>query len=92
MQPQNQGLPVAGCRLQSDDAVALVNIHKQMEERLLRMLDLMKDLPAFDQRWLSIARTSIEQGFMAMDRAVFRPARIALPEDEKSTEAAESAQ
>ena len=29
-----------------------------------------------DQRWAAVARTHLEQGFMAMNRAVFRPGRI----------------
>lgn len=38
--------------------------------------------PAYDQRWLAIARTHINEGFMALNRAVFQPTRIKLPEDE----------
>lgn len=88
----NQGLPVAGYRPQSDEAVAIVNDHKQLEEILLRRLDALRDMrtkavietlerPAFDQRWLAIARTHFEEGFMALNRAVFQPTRIKLPED-----------
>lgn len=36
----------------------------------------------YDQRWLSIATTHFQQGFMALNRAVFQPQRIKLPEDE----------
>jgi len=41
----------------------------------------------FDQRWLAIARTHVEQGFMAFNRAVFRPQRISLPGDTKDDQA-----
>jgi hypothetical protein len=82
MSAEHKGLPVAGYRPQSDDAVALVNQNKSMEERLLRVMDAMQGDPVFDQRWLAIARTQIEQGFMALNRAVFRPGRISLPEDD----------
>jgi hypothetical protein len=84
--PEHQGLPVAGYRPQSAEAVDLVNGFKADEERLLRALDAMADSggePRFDPRWLAIARTALEQGFMALIRAVFRPARIRLPGDEK---------
>lgn len=77
----NKGLPVAGYTDQSNDRVAMVNANKQMEEAVLRMLDDVQAQPGIDQRWLAIARTDIEQGFMAFNRAIFRPVRIKLPED-----------
>lgn len=78
----NIGLPVSGYRSQSDKAVAIVNENKAIEERILRKLDNLAQDPAVDRRWLAIARTNIEQGFMAMNRAVFQPARVVLPEDQ----------
>jgi hypothetical protein len=38
------GLPVAGYQAQSQERVDLVNANKQIEERVLRMLDDMKHL------------------------------------------------
>ena len=35
-----------------------------------------------DRRWLAIARTHFQEGYSALNRAVFRPTRIKLPEDE----------
>ena len=78
------GLPVGGYRPQSDEAVSLVNVNKEIEERVLRILDELRDYPGIDGRWLSIGRTQIEQGFMAVNRAVFQPARLRLPEDDES--------
>ena len=71
--------PVAGYTTQPPEKVALVNQNKMLEEKLLRQLDAMQDaIPdmGLDGRWLAIARTHIEQGFMAMNRAVFRPQRV----------------
>lgn len=39
--------------------------------------------PAYDQRWLAIARSHFEQGFMALNRSVFQPTRIKLSEDDE---------
>lgn len=78
----HQGLPVAGYNPQSADKVALVNLNKQAEERVLRLLDDLAKQPGIDPRWFAIGRTQIEQGFMAINRAVFQPSRINLPEDE----------
>ncbi len=80
MASEHKGLPVAGYQPQSDANVAMVNVNKTLEEHLLRLMDQLhgKDV---DWRWLQIARTHIEQGFMAWNRAIFKPARIAMPDD-----------
>lgn len=80
---EHQGLPVQGYRPQSDEAVSKVNGFKQQEERLLRELDMMRNNADYDQRWLAVARTHFEEGFMALNRSVFRPMRVGLPEDPK---------
>lgn len=77
---EHEGLPVAGYKSQSTEAVAEVNLNKQTEERLLRTVELLMDTDA-DKRWLSIAKTHFEEGFMAMNRAIFKPGRVELPED-----------
>lgn len=89
MAEENKGLPVHGYTSQSNELVKIVNENKIAEEELLRRLDKLADqsrgdrlgLPNHDPRWLAIARTHFEQGFMAMNRAVFQPKRINLPTD-----------
>lgn len=71
-------LPVSGYKPQDASRVQLVNINKDLEERLLRFLDVLAGDPEVDKRWLAIGRTEIEQGFMAVNRAIFRPGRISL--------------
>lgn len=73
---QYDPMPVAGYTVQSAANVALVNQSKRMEEQVLRLLDMMLDNPETDKRWVAIARTQIEQGFMSANRAVFKPKRI----------------
>lgn len=75
-----RGLPVAGYQPQSEDSVARVNRHKVIEEHVLRLLDTMP--PGADPRWTAIARTHLELAFMAMNRAVFRPSRVKLDDDQ----------
>lgn len=78
----NQGLPVAGYKPQSEENIALVNKNKQIEERILRDMENLV-VAGVDQRWLAIARTHMEQAFMAYNRAIFQPGRVTLPEDNK---------
>ena len=74
----HSGLPVAGYQPQSDDAVTLVNANKRAEEEFLRLLDALAASPDVDKRWFALGRSAIEQGFMAVNRSIFRPARVAL--------------
>lgn len=78
---KHQGLPVAGYRPQSAENVALSNVNKELEERCIRQAEAIRDMPGMDGRMASLAITQIQQGFMWLNRAVFQPGRVALPED-----------
>lgn len=75
-------LPVSGYRKQSQLTVDAVNKNKEIEERILRLIDdleneqLMGESFSPDRRWLAIARTDLEKGFMALNRSIFQPKRI----------------
>lgn len=75
---KHEGLPVKGYRPQSETNVAKVNLNKIKEEDMLSILDSYKEDPEIDQRWLAIGRTQLEQAFMAINRAIFKPERIQL--------------
>jgi len=82
----HKSLPVSGYRPQSDEKVSLVNENKRLEEGMLRQLDKMKDMgTSVDQRWLATGRTQLEKAFMSINRAVFQPERVKLPEDMPTT-------
>ena len=72
----HQPLPVAGYTTQSDDKVLTVNENKQLEETILKRLDALQENPDFDKRWLAIGKTHIEEAFMAINRAIFKPQRL----------------
>ncbi len=85
---EHKGLPVKGyAETQSQEAIDLVNEGKELEERVLRYFDKVKNHIGFppningDPRFVSIAITHIQQGFMASARSIFNPQRIKLPED-----------
>lgn len=81
MPDRHEGRPVAGYRAQSSEAVDLVNRSKVLEERVLSFLDELAASGSIDGRWYSIGRTHIEQGFMAVNRSLFQPARVDLPDE-----------
>jgi hypothetical protein len=118
------GEHVKGFQPITEEMRVRVNAFKQVEERVLRMVDALltefqneagdvaKEQADFQTtaykrmsveaqkdkilefqvrmaavqgalRWLAIGKTDIEKGFMAVNRSVFRPSRVALPEDEQ---------
>ncbi len=72
---------IAGYRKMSEQELQIFEEIKQAEERTLRYVDQLRQIPDFDGRWISIAVTHFQQGTMALLRAVARPQRIPLPED-----------
>lgn len=78
---ENQPLPVPGYTPQSDDNVALVRKAKELEERVLRHIDDLETRPGVDAEMVRIGRFVLQDAFMWLNRAVFQPSRIKLPED-----------
>lgn len=84
MTDDHKPLPVAGYKAQSPATVEAVNANKATEERILRLIDdlengtLNGEAFSVDRRWLAIARTDLEKGFMALNRAIFQPGRVNL--------------
>jgi len=78
---------VSGYRQLNRDEITLINGFKQAEESLLRKLERLAEDDNPDPRWLAIAKTHFEEGFMALIRAVAKPTRTKLqfdhPEDKK---------
>ena len=72
---------IKGYREIPPEDIELVNKNKEQEERILRQLEGLAARHDTDKRWVAIARTHIEQGFGAMNRAILRPDRVTLPED-----------
>ncbi|ARJ70086.1 DUF7681 family protein [Paracoccus contaminans] len=56
----------------SNDPLRITAENGRLEEAVLHQLDQLARLGSIDQRWLSVGRTHIEQGFMAVNRAVAR--------------------
>ena len=81
--PKAGALPVLGYKPQTQTAVDCVNAMKAREELILRQLDFMAADPDVDQYWLALGRADLERAFMAINRSIFRPARVAFPSEER---------
>ncbi len=67
---------ILGHTVPTTRSASIVNENKVLEEKVLRRLDMLVSAGDFDQRWLSIAFDKVEEAFMAMNRAIFKPERI----------------
>jgi hypothetical protein len=79
----HDGLPVKGYKPQNQEKIDLVNANKELEERCLRQAERIKADPNYDGRMAALAFTHIQDAFMWLNRAVFQPARVSLPEDSR---------
>ncbi len=79
----HEGLPVPGYKPQTDMRIALVTANKVLEERTLRVLDDLARGGLCDARWLATGRTDIEKGWMAVNRSIFQPGRVAMLDEEE---------
>ena len=55
---------------------ALITNNRKIEEAVLRTLDRFQGNTGIDQRWLAIARTELEKGFMALNRSILPQQRV----------------
>lgn len=73
--------PIAGYRVLNDEEVALINAIKALGVEVQSFIGTMEVLnhveagqeQPLDPRWIGIARTQLQQGFMALTRAVAKP-------------------
>jgi len=64
---------IKGYRTLTNEEVGLINLIKSEGEVISLLVDRIKALPDVDQRWVSIGVTQLQQGFMALTRAVAKP-------------------
>lgn len=62
------------------------NLNKKLEEIVLRRIETLGANLDYELHELNIALQKIQEGFMWMNRAVFKPARIDVPEAENILE------
>ena len=65
---------IVGYRTLTKDETELINELKTQGNALGTAIDAMSQIDSVDQRWLSIGRTHMQQGLMALVRAVAKPA------------------
>lgn len=69
----NQHKKIKGYRDLSQAEINAMNNIKSHGEELSKLIEEMQSITDIDQRWVSIAKTNLQQGIMAAVRAVAMP-------------------
>ncbi len=64
---------IKGYRELSDSEIDMINRIKEEACAVSVLVENLRNLPGVDQRWVSIAKTDLQTGFMALTRAVAQP-------------------
>lgn len=72
---ENQHKLISGYRDLSEEEIALMNRIKAKAEEVGALVSELKDspVPGLDKRWVAIGAIELQQGFMALTRAVAQP-------------------
>ena len=70
---ENQHRKITGYRDLSEDEIALMNECKAMAETVGVLVEKIDAMGGISQRWTAIARTNLQQGFMALIRSIAQP-------------------
>jgi hypothetical protein len=69
----NQHQKIKGYRDLSEAEIAMMNEAKELAAKVGDLADKLKLTDGLDQRWVAIGRTELQQGFMALIRAIAQP-------------------
>ena len=69
----NQHQKITGYRDLSQGEIDLMNEGKALAEQVGAYLSRLGAVAEIDQRWVSIGRTQLQQGFMACIRGIAKP-------------------
>lgn len=70
---ENQHRKISGYRELSQEEIDMMNDIKAKGADLGKLIDVLADQKLADPRWLAIAKTDLQKGFMALTRAVAKP-------------------
>lgn len=73
-EPDAPKAPIIGYRELSDQEIAGLNNVKTVANLVGELIQECRDAgEELDQRWVSIAQTQLQQGFMALNRSIAKP-------------------
>ncbi|MCB7129196.1 MAG: hypothetical protein J3T61_06645 [Candidatus Brocadiales bacterium] len=70
---------IQGYRVLEEWEIDLMNVAKGFEAEMLEFIEAQFSTGSCDDRWLAIARTDLQKGFMALNRAIEKPGNLVPP-------------
>lgn len=74
---------IKGFTDQSEKNKAFINRNKEIEERVFRIVDEVRAQEEYNHTFTDAANEYLIIGFMLLNRGIFQPQRIELPEDKE---------
>ena len=69
----NQHRKIKGYRDLSQAEIDLMNKIKEKAAEVGELIEELEESPEIDKRWLAIAKTDLQKGFMAATRSIAKP-------------------
>lgn len=69
----NQHRQIKGYRELDESEIKAMNMIKEGANAVGDMIKTMECVSELDQRWIAIAKTDLQKGFMALTRAIAKP-------------------
>lgn len=69
----NQHKKIIGYRDLTQDEIDSMNLCKSVAETVGNLCNTVEQLQGIDKRWLAIAKTDLQKGFMALIRSIAKP-------------------
>lgn len=70
---ENQHQKIIGYRDLTQEEIDLMNMVKGLAAKAGAELEIVNAAPDTDKRWVAIARTHLQEGFMALVRSIAKP-------------------
>ncbi len=70
---KDQHKKITGYRDLSQPEIDGMNESKQLAQQVGQFIEKLQAIPSIDKRWLSIATTDLQKGFMSLVRAIAQP-------------------
>ena len=71
--PDGEKKMIKGYRELTEKEIDVINDIKDVADLIGRLIDSMEKIEEFDQRWVAIAKTDLQKGFMSAVRAIAQP-------------------
>ncbi len=70
---ENQHRKITGYRELEQYEIDAMNAVKEMAKQVGELFEKLESTSGLDQRWIAVGKTNLQQGFMALTRAIAQP-------------------